>query len=183
MALVPPSHARRARVLAREPPPFPADRRPRKSTISIFCMIARHWARRERRRLLRAPRASIPIRPGQGSPEEFRDLRSVGGRSAPLFRRRLVGDAADASVRAERLREQRLARRGRAGRQRRALFRRALRRTSGPRTDRARARRRKNHKAMSRDSRQLGRRRASPSIPIASSATSRSCKSRCTASR
>ena len=80
LALVPPSHAD-ARVwrvlarwvLAREPPPFPADRRRRKSTISIFCMTARRWARRERRRLLPRPRPRIvdPVHPGRGSPEDF----------------------------------------------------------------------------------------------------------------
>ena len=77
LALVPPSHADAPgfgeRALAREPPPFPADRRPRKSTISIFCMTARHWARRERRRLLPRPRRGVvdPVHPGRGSPENF----------------------------------------------------------------------------------------------------------------
>ena len=138
LTLVPPFHAG-APGFGEEPPPFPAERRPRKSTISIFYLTARRRARRERRRLLPRPRrlmSSIPSVRG-GGPGGFRDRRPFGGRSAPLFRCRRAGDAATAGAHAERLREQRLARRGRAGGQRCALFRRPLRRTSGPYPGRA----------------------------------------------
>jgi len=135
---------------------FPADRRPRKSTISIFCMTARHWARRERRRLLRAFSGSARRSGPSGWGAE--DFVILGLRS----RSHRFSDAAALATR--RLRRPcrtvtratpRPARPGR--RPATALFRRPLRRTSGARGT-APAQAKEERKIRAATPRQLGSR-------------------------